>query len=940
MKLSSILLSFLILASFDSLAQEVSLQPSCGTPSLPVTVRFNAAGTALQSSTKIYAHAGVVTTNTNSPTGSDWKYVKGNWGQDNGVGEMTKVEGTETEWQLTLSPTLRDYFNVPIAEEIYWIALVFRNAAGTTQTGDIFLRVGSFIDITAPEQREIFIDAGDNIVLTAKACPDVDELRIEVDEGNGFALAGMVSGNVNTLSIDYTPSNTGIIQVKVVAVIDNEETSNLREFSVFLKSANQVEDLPVGIRPGINYFNDDATKATLVLETPVAKDFVFLAGDFNNWEADPNYFMKQTTDGKHFWLTIENLEPQKEYVFQYWVDGIIKIGDPYTDKVADPWNDVFIPSSTYPNLPAYNRTEFGVASVLQTAQSTFQWSANESSWIKPDPQHLNIYELLIRDFIGTRSYKDLADTLSYFKSLGINAIQLLPIMEFEGNLSWGYNPSYFFAPDKFYGSKDDLKKFIDLAHQNGIAIILDIALNHAFGQNPMVRMYWDNQNNRPAANNPWFNPIEKHPFNVGYDFNHESPYTKAFVDSVTRYWIREYHIDGYRFDLSKGFSQRETFGNVSFWSSYDQSRINLWDNISKRIWDLDPTSIVILEHFADQNEESVLGNMGMYLWKNLNHDYRELLKGNTNQGLSNDALGRIFVSYSESHDEERTAYDMINFGSSSSGYNIRNEKVMLNRAKLGAAFLFTLPGPKMLWQFQEFGYDKSINYCPNGSVSANCRLDNKPLIWGSGGLGYYENEERRKLFETYAAIFKLVNNNINVFKNGNTTWTNTGAARRINIRHENMDVTIIGNFATTTQTINPNFSKTGNWYDYFSGAAVQITNATATISLAPGQFHIFTTVPQDLPAIDLITSVEREVNELSISLYPNPVHDKFYIEWNTSNQINIEVFDLLGRKIHLPIEVIEDKVYQIDASGSQPGLYIIKVSDGIQTISRKIQKMR
>ncbi|HMQ00325.1 MAG TPA: alpha-amylase family glycosyl hydrolase [Cyclobacteriaceae bacterium] len=940
MKQLLISLSFCFAISFYGYAQQVTLNPSCGTPSQEVTITFNAADTPLQNAGKVYAHAGVVTNNTNNPTGADWRFVKGNWGQDNGVGEMTKVAGTDTEWELKLSPTLREYFGVPAADDIFWLALVFRNATGSQQTSpDIYIRVGSFIDITAPEQQEIFIDQGDLITFTAKACPNVDELRIEIDEGNGFEIIESISGSVNELSAAFEPTTTGTLKARVVAIIGTEESINEREFSIFLKAENIVAEIPAGNRPGINYYADDDTKVTLVLETPVPKDFVFVAGDFNNWTADPAYFMKQTPEGKHFWLTIEDLVPGKEYVFQYWVDGEIKIGDPYAEKVADPWNDEFIPAATYPNLPVYTRREFGVASVLQTAQTPYEWSAQEANWVRPHPEHLNIYECLIRDFVGGRNYKEMADTLSYFKRLGINAIKLMPIMEFEGNLSWGYNPSYFFAPDKFYGSKDDLKRFIDLAHQNGIAVILDIALNHAFGQNPMVRMYWDNQNNRPAENNPWFNPIEKHPFNVGYDFNHESPYTKAFVDSVTRYWIREYHIDGYRFDLSKGFSQRETFGNVSFWSTYDQSRINIWDTISKRIWDLDPTSIVILEHFADLNEELTLGNMGMYLWKNLNHDYRELLKGNTNQSISNDALGKIYVSYSESHDEERTAFDMINFGSSASGYNIRSEKVMLDRAKMGAAFLFTLPGAKMLWQFQEFGYDKSINYCPNGTISANCRLDNKPLIWGAGGLGYYENPDRRRLFESYAAIFKLVNNNMEVFKNGNTTWTNTGAARRINIRHTNMDVTIIGNFSTASQTINPNFSKTGTWYDYFSGAAVQISNATANIPLAPGQFHIFTTVPQEVPGADLITSVEEEFADAAIALYPNPVQDKIYLEWpSAANQLYIEVFDLMGRRLHLPVQQIDSRLYEINAQGTQPGIYLIKASDGNNKVTRRIHK--
>lgn len=930
----------LLFSTLNGYTQSVELTPSCGTPNTQVEIFFDAKNTPLQNANKVYAHAGVVTVNTSEPKGSDWKYVKGNWGQDNGLGEMTRVEGSTTQWKLTLSPTLRAYFGVPASEEIYWLALVFRNANGTAQTSpDIFIRVGSFIHITSPEQKEVFIEQGSNITFTVKACPDVDELRIETDEGNGFQLLKVASGNVNTLDAVFTPGSTGVIKIRVTATTGTEQKIIEREFNIFIKAESVIAEIPKGTKPGINYYPDDDTKITLVLETPVPKDFVFVAGDFNNWTADPNYFMKQTPDGKHFWLTIENLIPGKEYVFQYWVDGKIKIGDPYADKVADPWNDEFIPASTYPNLPDYNKREFGIATVLQTAQIPYTWSSGEANWVRPHPEHLIIYELLIRDFIGSRNYKDLADTLSYFKRLGVNAIELMPIMEFEGNLSWGYNPSYFFAPDKFYGSKNDLKRFIDLAHQNGIAVILDIALNHAFGQNPMVQMYWDSQNNRPAANNPWFNPIAKHPFNVGYDFNHESPYTKAFVDSVTRYWIRGFHIDGYRFDLSKGFSQRETFGNVNFWSSYDQSRIDIWNNISKRIWDLDPNAIIILEHFADINEEMVLGNMGMYLWKNLNHDYREVLKGNTNQPISNDALKKIFVSYSESHDEERTAYDMLSFGTSSADYNIRAEKIFLNRAKMGAAFLFTLPGPKMLWQFQEFGYDKSINHCPNGTNSPDCRLDNKPLVWGQGSLNYYENDERQKLFKTFAGIFKLVNQHIEVFKSGNTTWTNTGAARRINITHPDMDVTIIGNFGTTAQNISPEFSKAGIWYDYFSGASINVSAPNATVRLAAGEFNIFTTKLLDAPGAELITSLEPGEKTQYVQLYPNPVNNRLTASMErTLPAEQIQIFDMQGKKILVSYDQINDTKVEIETSYLTQGFYIIKINTGKQVITKKFQK--
>ena len=129
-----------------------------------------------------------------------------------------------------------------------------------------------------------------------------------------------------------------------------------------------------------------------------------------------------------------------------------------------------------------------------------------------------IYELMLRDFLQDHSYTSLIDTLDYFERLGINAIELMPIQEFEGNQSWGYNPSFHMAVDKYYGTRDQLRTFIDSAHARGIAVILDVVFNHAFSQSPLAQLYWDEANFRPAANNPWLNVTARHPFNVGYDF--------------------------------------------------------------------------------------------------------------------------------------------------------------------------------------------------------------------------------------------------------------------------------------------------------------------------------------------------------------------------------------------------------------------------------------
>src|SRR5690606_548681 len=359
------------------------------------------------------------------------------------------------------------------------------------------------------------------------------------------------------------------------------------------------------------------------------KAFAYVVGDFTNWQVLEEYQMKQTPDGEVFWLEVDGLTSGEEYIFQYWVEGTIKIGDPYADKVVDPWNDQYIPEEVYPDLINYDKTDYQMATVLQTNQSPYVWATSEASWQKPPKEELVIYELLLRDFLGSRSYSDLTDTLSYLKRLGVNAIGLMPIMEFEGNDSWGYNPAYFFAPDKYYGTKDDLKRFIETAHQHGMAVILDMVLNHAFGQNAMVKMYWDAANNTVSDDSTWFNPIAKHPFNVGYDFNHESPYTQSFVDSVNQYWLEEYHFDGYRFDLSKGFTQKNSGDNVGAWGNYDASRIALLKRMADKIWESTPDAYVILEHFADNSEEKELAEYraeegkGMMLWGNLNHAYNQ-----------------------------------------------------------------------------------------------------------------------------------------------------------------------------------------------------------------------------------------------------------------------------------------------------------------------------
>src|SRR5690606_17186740 len=244
-----------------------------------------------------------------------------------------------------------------------------------------------------------------------------------------------------------------------------------------------------------------------------------------------------------------------------------------------------------------------------------------------------IYEMCIRDFVDTHAYKTVTDTLDYLQELGVNVLELMPITDFDGNLSWGYNPNYYFAPDKYFGPKNALKKLIDECHKRGMAVTLDMVLNHSWGQNPLVRLYWNGAPVfEPTEENPWFNVgcnFENELACFGPDYDHESPYTQDWVDSVNAYWLTEYKVDGFRFDFTKGFTNEYKSMDDKWGDAYDASRIAILKRMADAIWEVKPEAIVMLEHLSFNNEEErELANHGMLLWANFNYHYRQLITGN------------------------------------------------------------------------------------------------------------------------------------------------------------------------------------------------------------------------------------------------------------------------------------------------------------------------
>lgn len=586
-------------------------------------------------------------------------------------------------------------------------------------------------------------------------------------------------------------------------------------------------DLPAGAKDGVAFINN-GTSAIVTLYAP-GKNSVSLIGELNDWSTTASV-MKKTSDGNTWWIQIDNLNPSTEYAYQFYVDGKLKVADPYCEKVLDPDNDKYITSSIYPNLKAYPTGKTtGIVSVMQANQPTYNWKNN--GFVRPEKNNLVIYELLIRDFTTEHTYASTLAKLDYLIGLGINAIELMPVNEFEGNLSWGYNPSFYFAADKYYGTKTALQNFIDECHGKEIAVILDMVLNHSFGQSPMVQLYFDGS--KPAANSPWFNVDAKHPFNVGYDFNHESAATKKFSKDVMKFWMQQYKIDGFRFDLSKGFTQTQSADDAVF-RKYDAGRVAIWKDYNSYIKTIDPNNFyVILEHFAEESEEKVLADDGMMLWNNLNYNMNEATMGwltnsnfqwgfYVNHGFSK---SENLVAYGESHDEERLNYKNISFGNMSGSYLIKgNLATSLKREEMAAAFLFAIPGPKMVWQFGELGYDVNIDF--------NGRTGEKPIRWE-----YYSDPNRKALYDAYSKFIRLKKNN-SIFNSTSSTYNLAGGIKYIKLVEGANTVVVVGNFDVVNQTANIDFGSSGTWIDAV-GSTLNLSSNTYLATLAPGEYHIF-----------------------------------------------------------------------------------------------------
>ena len=912
----SILLACFSLLSFSQVT--IAPNPFEVNESITITLNINNGSTdcnGLVNPNKVYMHSGV-----GDGANAFGFSVVGNWGMDDGVGEMTNQGGGI--FSITLVPETYYGLTTAQAANTVLMGMVFRNADGSQELkasgcNDFIFEVGTFqVSLASPNTTTTIINSGDDLSITATNIGGNANYTLKA---NGVVI------NTSNSTASYSYTDTNIIQNKnyeLTAVLNG--TTITKIFSVFIDPGSNIGIMPTNYQDGITYIDD--TTAVLVLYA-TGKDFVYLAGSFNNYQPDTAYAMKKDpTRNNKFWIELTGLTPGQIETYQYWVadktpltnsPALVKVADPYSTLVLSPFDDPYISAATYPNLPMYPAGQEREVTVLQTGQTPYNWQVTDFQ--KPKKEDLIIYEVLVRDFDTDRNFQNLIDRIDYFKNLNINAIQLMPVMEFEGNESWGYNTSFHMALDKFYGTKDKFKELIDICHQNGIAVILDVALNHAFGRNPMVRMWMNDPDNdgwgEPSSENPYFNEVALHSYSVGSDFNHSNPRTKDYVKRVVKEWIEVYNIDGFRWDLTKGFTQNCSANNEGCTNGYQQDRVDVLKEYADYSWSLDEDHYVIFEHLGTENEEKEWANYrynegkGVIMWGKMTEPYNQLTMGynsnNTIDGIGHNSRsqfnGARVVGYPESHDEERLMYKNLQFGNATNAsHNVTDLNTALSRMSALGAVSLTVPGPKMIWHFGALGMQNSIYTCNNGTVNTqvdatpgDCKLDTKPQPqWANNWLA---NTNRAQIYNDWARINFLKTEEA-VFEgdysinSGNLTpkiyiWDDTLPTTALK------NVVILANFDVTSQNITPDFPYTGTWYDLMDetgNTSLNVTNTTAPITIAAGQFKIYGN--QQSLALSTV-----DVNlEPNLVVYPNPAKSSFKLN---KEVVQLKIYTITGKLI-------------------------------------------
>lgn len=751
----------LIVLSLSAAAQLVTSAP---TPlqegSKGVVLTYNAASplgnkglAGLPASTDVYAHIGVITNK--STNSSDWRYVVTPWP---GTGNQQEANTDKNRlkylsaniYSLTIGE-IRPFFGITDASEhVKQIAVVFRTGDGTKEGktasgGNIYIDVqpdGFAIELSSDHPERVISGVTTvNYTLTASQAAT---LSLSV---NGTSVASR--SGVSELKASYTFSAPGRYTVTGSAVYEGKTYTSTAEIA--WPRPAEAAQYPGGV-PKMGAVKQDNGDVIFCLAAP-DKKCVQLIGSWNNYEIDDRYDMKyQDYEGdRYFWTTVSGLKDDVYYPYFFLVDEQYRVADPYGHLILDCYSDKYIDESVWPDGPRHPGEPFG--DVMMACYRGDLDNYEFSDFSIPDHDKLVIYEMLFRDFTGTDgaangngTVRKAIEKIPYIKALGFNAVELMPIMEFDGNNSWGYNPNFYMAPDKAYGSPDDYRDFVEECHRNGIAVILDIVFNQSAGLHPWYQMY-------DGGNSPLYNKVAPHQWSVLNDWNQGKRLVQQQWTDALKYWMEKYNVDGYRFDLVKGLADNESYAAAGGTDQYNQNRVDHMIRFHDVIKSVKPNGIHIDEFLGGAKEMAAMCADGQIQWMNVNDASCQYTMGwdDGNNNLSpflstsSSLPWGGSVSYAESHDEQRMGFKCIQFGTDV----VKNDAAArYDRLAALAVQMLLTPGPKMVWQFGEFGDSQNAKTTVSGGEN---NTSPKVVDWSA----WTADADRMFLHDTYKAIINL-----------------------------------------------------------------------------------------------------------------------------------------------------------------------------------------
>lgn len=537
----------------------------------------------------------------------------------------------------------------------------------------------------------------------------------------------------------------------------------------------QVAAAPARVRHGAHDQGDGVV--SFALWAPW-KQSVHLIGEFNGWDpqADP-----MAVDSSGLWW-IEKQLPPGEHAYQFVLDGETTIGDPYARALR--WDGGSVPHA-----------------LVEVGAQPFAW-ADEGFGIKPLNQ-LVIYELHVGDFSPAGTFAGVIEKLDHLAGLGVDAIELMPITEFPGDRSWGYNPAYFFAPEGTYGGAAELKRLVDAAHQRGIGVILDMVFNHTAGDSPLSMLY-------PYGDNPYFGS-DGNPWGFP-DLNLWNDATKRLIADIQSYWLTDFHVDGFRYDYVEGID----------WDGQSGMSFITWSARQAK-----PHAYLIAEHIVGDPGAVVRETEADASW---HWQFGKVLRAQLREGEFEghqygdmEATLRVLtfagdgyqdnaqpVNYLESHDEERIFYEVLTNPA-------LGEAGAVRKSMLGAIALFTAQGVPMLYAGQEFG------------ARAPKTIEESKLPWE-----LLDGPDGQALCRHYAALAYLRHTQPALQQNNFAPLLVDPERRLLAFQRWTDDgnlVVVALNFAPFDQTVALDFPRAGRWHEWLHDYDQEVGDGPVEVDL-------------------------------------------------------------------------------------------------------------